>query len=37
MVVGLTAEMIGEQGNVWLPKVADVIRQRMAVAIAESR
>jgi very-short-patch-repair endonuclease len=30
VVVGLTADMIGPQGGVWLPKVATLIRSRMA-------
>ena len=35
VVVGLTADMIGPQGSVWLPKVAGLIRSRMAVADAK--
>ena len=34
VVVGLTADMIGPQGTVWLPKVAGLIRSRMLVAVA---
>ena len=35
VVLALTADMIGPQGSVWLPKVAAVIRQRMGVAVAK--
>lgn len=35
VVVPLTAQMVGEQGHVWLPKVAALIRSRMAVANAK--
>lgn len=37
VVVGLTADMIGPQGSVWLPKVAGLIRSRMAVAVAKAQ
>lgn len=34
VVVGLTAEMVGRHADVWLPKVAAVIRSRMPDALA---
>lgn len=37
VVVGLTADMIGPQGGIWLPKVATLIRSRMAVADAKPK
>ena len=35
VVVALTADMIGPQGSVWLPKVAGLIRSRMTAANAK--
>lgn len=35
VVVGLTGQMVGEQGGIWLPKVAGLIRSRMGVADAK--
>ncbi len=35
LVLPLTAQMVGKQGHLWLPRVAAVIRSRMVVAVAE--
>ena len=32
VVVGLTAQMLGKLGDVWLPKLAALIQQRMAAS-----
>jgi very-short-patch-repair endonuclease len=37
VVLALTADMIGPQGSIWLPRVAEVIRQRAGVAVAKAQ
>jgi very-short-patch-repair endonuclease len=37
LVLPLTAQMVGRQGNIWLPRVAEVIRQRAGVAVAKAQ
>lgn len=32
IVVGLTAQMLGKHGSIWLPKLAALIQQRMAAS-----
>jgi very-short-patch-repair endonuclease len=37
LVLPLTAQMVGKQGHLWLPRVAAVILQRMPAAVAKAQ